>query len=188
MKNFKKEVTYTHVELCNLLSSFLIELNPNKTISLYNNIFKNNDDIEYKGNDTFILTKYAPMQKGESDHIVVGAYYKLPNNSISYIYGCHGLKREISYYFDDDEGGKKASFEKVKSWKIRKDLKDFPDAKDPKLPYVFDLFWDIKHESELKKLIAEHSENWLKHEGVIEEIYKEGLANKFFSNKIIDNL
>jgi hypothetical protein len=40
------------------------------------------------------------------------------------------------------------------TWKHRRDLTDFPNAKDPLLPYVFDLFWDIKHLSELKRALA----------------------------------
>lgn len=188
MEDFKKETTFTHLEICEKLGKALVDLNADQIASLYNKIFMSYSDFEYKGDDKYVLTEYAPMKKGEGDHIVVGAYYELPNGKIAYIYGYHGLKRVVSYYFDDNQGGRSISFEKVKSWKKRNKLKDFPNAKDPKLPYVFDLFWDIKHYSELKNLIAEHSEDWLEHEGVIEEIVKNKLSNKFLSNKIIDNL
>lgn len=35
------------------------------------------------------------------------------------------------------------------NWILRKDLRDFPFAFNPLLPYEFDLWWDIKLESEL---------------------------------------
>jgi len=188
MEDFKKETTFTHLEVCDKINKALVYLTAEQLIDLHQKMFPSNNDFEYRGHDEYVLIEYAPMKKGEGDHIVVGAYYELPDGKVAYIYGYHGLKRAVSYYFDDDHGGRSTSFEKVKSWKRRDELKDFPNARDPKLPYVFDLLWDIKHESELKELISEHSEDWLEYEGVIEEIRKNKLTNKFLSNKNIDNL
>ena len=38
----------------------------------------------------------------------------------------------------------------------RPDLKDWPDAWDPLLPYVFDLNWDMKYESDLVRKCIDH--------------------------------
>lgn len=84
--------------------------------------------------------------------IWVGAYYETPNG-IAYVYGCG--PEGVTYRCDDDEDRPNVSIEEVVStWKIRRDLKDFPNARDPRLPYVFDLFWDIKYTSELKAIIS----------------------------------
>ena len=40
-------------------------------------------------------------------------------------------------------------------YQLRSDLEDWPDAWDPKLPYVFDLNWDLKTESDLVRFCAE---------------------------------
>ena len=90
--------------------------------------------------------------------VVIGVFYERPDGVVVRVNGCRNVPSvagtvamRISYYTDDfpvktgnvDE----ATF---RTWKRRKDLNDFPNAKDPRLPYVFDLFWDIKYTSELK--------------------------------------
>jgi len=86
----------------------------------------------------------------------IGIYYELPNGKIVYThsYMGNGIKNTISYYFDDDEGSKTVDQDEFDTWKPRKDLKDFPNAKDPRLPYVFDLYWDIKYTSQLKQELS----------------------------------
>jgi len=83
----------------------------------------------------------------------IGIYYELPDGKIVYTYRYmrNGIKNTISYYFDDNEGSKTVDQDEFDTWKPRKDLKDFPNAKDPRLPYVFDLYWDIKYTSQLKQ-------------------------------------
>jgi hypothetical protein len=39
---------------------------------------------------------------------------------------------------------------KAAKWQIRHDVQDFPNAKNPRLPYAFDLLWDLKYYSQLK--------------------------------------
>jgi hypothetical protein len=83
----------------------------------------------------------------------IGIYYELPDGKIVYTYGYmgNGIKNTISYYFDDNEDSKTVDQDEFDTWKPRGDLKDFPNAKDPRLPYVFDLYWDIKYTSQLKQ-------------------------------------
>lgn len=77
-----------------------------------------------------------------------GIYYELPNGKIAYTYGF--TKDSIQYYFDNDESVYAVTKKEFQTWKPRKDLKDFPNASDPRLPYEFDLNWDIKFMSQLK--------------------------------------
>ena len=88
---------------------------------------------------------------------VVGIFYELPDGRIADTYGFDGLKKTVSYYFDDDSGPQTpVTFEEFDKWIPRRDLKDFPNARDPRLPYVFDLYWDIKHLSGLRREISGH--------------------------------
>lgn len=83
----------------------------------------------------------------------VGIFYELPCGRIAKTYGFNKPKQQISYYFDDNNGSHTVSVELFQSWKPRPDLTDFPNARDPKLPYEFDLYWDIKYLSELQQAI-----------------------------------
>ncbi len=84
----------------------------------------------------------------------IGIHYELPDGSIvrTYGFGPDGIK----YYFDDGKGGRLATDEEFQTWKPRKDITDFPNASDPRLPYEFDLHWDIKYTSDLKEEVRGH--------------------------------
>lgn len=93
--------------------------------------------------------------KAQVSEIIVGAFYELPCGKIARTYG-HTKTSEVLYYFDDNLGSRSEKDNVVaQSWKQRPDLTDFPNATDPRLPYVFDLFWDIKHDSELQAILAD---------------------------------
>lgn len=91
-------------------------------------------------------------------NVVIGAFYELPGGRIARTYGWSGSTRMVAYYFDTDEPRGSISVDDMADWILRKDLFDFTDARDPRLPYVFDLHWDIKHMSELERVLrsAEH--------------------------------
>lgn len=92
--------------------------------------------------------------------IRLGSYYETENGSIVYAYGvCEG---KVMYRYEDDTDTPEVTLDDVNErWKLT-DLRDFPNARDPRLPYVFDLFWDIKYLSELKhELAKEDSEETL---------------------------
>jgi hypothetical protein len=90
------------------------------------------------------------------DDIIIGIFYEFPDGRIVSTFGFNGPKQEISYHFD---GGDHliASYDELRTWKPRRDLKDFPNAIDPRLPHEFDLFYDIKYMSQLKREIC-HSD------------------------------
>jgi len=82
----------------------------------------------------------------------IGRYYERPDGVIVYILGYNSSTNLVMCREEGEltDNVMKRIFD---TWIIRKDLKDYPNSKDPILPYVFDLFWDIKRISELKQLI-----------------------------------
>lgn len=89
-----------------------------------------------------------------NDHITVGIFYEMPNGQIAYTYGFDDRKKVVSYRLDGDTTGRVATYEEIKAWKPRFDLYDFPDSSDPKLPYIFDMNWDIRCTSDLRRVLA----------------------------------
>jgi hypothetical protein len=85
------------------------------------------------------------------DYPTGGAYYKVPDGRICYV--CGGGRGKVVYYFDDDNGVLECTVEECKDWEYQK-IRDFPNARDPRLPYDFDLHWDIKYTSQLKAILA----------------------------------
>jgi hypothetical protein len=85
--------------------------------------------------------------------VTVGIYYALPSGTIAYTYGFNDAAKTISYRLDDDHGARTATYAELEAWTPRSDLKDFPNASDPRLPYVFDLRWDLKYLSDLRNAI-----------------------------------
>lgn len=83
----------------------------------------------------------------------IGIFYELPCGRIANTYGFDGTGKRVHYYFDDGKGSHTADLNAFNTWKARPDLKDFPEARDPRLPIEFDLFWDIKYQSDLKRAI-----------------------------------
>jgi hypothetical protein len=83
--------------------------------------------------------------------VVIGIFYERPDGSIVKTYGWDGTDKIVSYYDEVKYGY--AHTEEFETWKPRQDLNDFPNAKDPILPYEFDLCWDIKHTSQLRKTL-----------------------------------
>lgn len=87
--------------------------------------------------------------------IVIGAFYELPDGRIARTYGWGGKTEMVSFYFDNDKPRVPVHVSETVDWKIRRDLSDFPNARDPLLPYSFDLHWDIKHRSELLQVLGD---------------------------------
>lgn len=88
--------------------------------------------------------------------ITIGIFYQMPDGQIALTVGANSPREEIGYLLDDDYGTRVAPFSEVsQTWVKRADLKDFPNARDPRLPNLFDLFWDIKTEAILKEVLEE---------------------------------
>lgn len=86
--------------------------------------------------------------------IHIGAYFERPDGAIAYTTGT--CENRISYYLTDYDGPYSADLDEYATWKYRPDLKDWPDTKNPILPYAFDLHFDIKRLNELKDMLEHH--------------------------------
>lgn len=87
--------------------------------------------------------------------IVIGAFYEMPDGTVARTHGWDGTRRTVAYALDDGAGARSAAAAEVEgSWRRRPDLSDFPNARDPRLPFVFDLRWDAKRRSDLVALLA----------------------------------
>lgn len=103
----------------------------------------------------FLFNQGGRNVNDKNAQIIIGAYYELPDGRIALTVGWDGLDRTVRYHFDTDEPSGKISETGIKSWKYRADLKDFPNARDPRLPYVFDLYWDLKFTSDLQRFLQQ---------------------------------
>jgi hypothetical protein len=88
--------------------------------------------------------------------INIGRFYELPDGRIAFAFGWDAKSKNVRYRFDDDSGSHSVlSTELIDTWRPRLDLEDFPNARDPRLPYVFDLIWDVKTRSALVSLLVD---------------------------------
>jgi hypothetical protein len=104
----------------------------------------------------------------EHTEIVIGRFYETPDGLIARTFGWTGHNKTIRYYFDDNGGSYEVHVDVFQtSWKPRFDLEDFPNARDPRLPPAFDLCWDVKHRSELVRLLAQDGDEKALHEAMV---------------------
>ena len=88
--------------------------------------------------------------------VVIGGYYERPDGAVARTCGWDPVDRSVSYALDDGNGVRKVGEDVLATtWKRRADLRDFPNARDPVLPYAFDLLWDAKTRSALLPLLAD---------------------------------
>lgn len=106
--------------------------------------------------------------------IIIGAHYELPGGRIVRTTGANSVSRTVRYYFDDGKGGRVADESEWGTWKVRRDLRDFPNARDPILPYVFDLLWDLKYQSNLL-YVLEHGHDDI--DEIKAEMAKQGITH-----------
>ena len=93
----------------------------------------------------------------KNTNIVIGGYYETNENKIAYLYGFS--ETNILYKLNNDNKGYSIDKKDFSSWKYREDLRDYPDAVDPKLPYVFDLNYDIKYTSDLLRELKNNGQD-----------------------------
>jgi len=87
------------------------------------------------------------------DDVVIGALYERPDGSIVRTSHWDGTEKTVSYVDETLKNSRCVNLEEFSTWKLRNDLYDFPNPTDPLLPYDFDLCWDIKYMSQLKKAL-----------------------------------
>ncbi len=95
------------------------------------------------------------VNSGKENNII-GIFYEKPDGTIVKSIGWHGktgtfdiMEEDNSYVISDNE---------FQTYKPRPDLEDFPNAKNPILPYDFDLCYDIKYKSQLREKIKQLEE------------------------------
>lgn len=84
--------------------------------------------------------------------VVIGAFYRTSSGEI--VKTWRGFDDQVGCYKDDGSPSFYVTVAEMANWE-RLHIRDFPNARDPLLPYSFDLFWDIKHMSELKRALLE---------------------------------
>lgn len=82
--------------------------------------------------------------------VVVGAFYQRTENPLDVVYSVGGSNTRIYGYNGHGETFE-AKPEEVMQWTMLA-VNDFPNSKDPRLAYVFDLHWDVKRVSELRSV------------------------------------
>ena len=93
----------------------------------------------------------------DNTQIIIGVFYELSNGEIIYVYGKSITSTTAIFcYYAVDGNAKTVVAAETRNWKERRDLRDFPNTTDPKLPYDFDLYWDIKRISDLKRELVGH--------------------------------
>lgn len=93
------------------------------------------------------MGKRRPKIKVGDCPVIIGSYYDT-GKEIVLVYGAG--RGRVQYRTEDEHFG--CDYDDCITWK-QTDLMDFPNAKDPRLPYSFDLHYDIKYLSELKHAI-----------------------------------
>lgn len=78
---------------------------------------------------------------------VIGAFYQSPEGKILYTYGMMNYNVTCKDEDDNPYSIPMVLFQQYKYLNIR----DFPNAKDPRLPYVFDLKWDFQYLSDFMR-------------------------------------
>ena len=81
---------------------------------------------------------------------VIGIFYEKPTGEICFTYGCCEYGKIIKYRQEGIAGNLEVDDAIFQTWKPRRDLDKYPSCKDTRLPYEFDLLFDIKWKSELK--------------------------------------
>ncbi len=82
--------------------------------------------------------------------IIVGAFYRRSHKPLDVVRTTGGGPGRIHGY---DAKGKpfETTPEGMRSWTLLR-ANDFPHSPDPRLPYVFDLHWDVKYVSQLQHI------------------------------------
>jgi hypothetical protein len=88
--------------------------------------------------------------------VIVGAYYNCVDGDIVRI--IRQRHTTVSYRYAESSVLHECDVSVVSQWELRRDLHEFPDVLDLRLPIDFDLLWDIKYVSELRRTLSGHAE------------------------------
>lgn len=84
--------------------------------------------------------------------VVIGVFYQRSKDPLDVVYSVGGGPNKIHGY---DVRGKsfETTPEQVLKWTQLR-VNDFPQSPDPRLPYAYDLHWDVKRISQLRHMDA----------------------------------
>ena len=85
-----------------------------------------------------------------STEVVIGSFYQRSADPMDVVYTVGGGRGNIHGY-DAKLESFSTTNEEVLTW-TQLAVNDFPNSSDPRLPYVYDLHWDIKRVSQLRHL------------------------------------
>ena len=89
-------------------------------------------------------------KKRATTEVVIGAFYQRSENPLDVVFTVSGGRGVIHGYNVKMEAFSTTP-EQVLAW-TQLAVNDFPNSSDPRLPYAYDLHWDIKHVSQLRHL------------------------------------
>lgn len=106
----------------------------------------------------------ANKQKNtRKNQLKLGKYYRMDNGEIAHIYGAErqdDIYTKYKYQCLDIHGyrtPKEIDAQKTKKWVEQPELTNIPGDKDPRIPYEFDLNYDLKTISDLQRALTHAS-------------------------------
>lgn len=84
----------------------------------------------------------------KTQDVVIGAFYQRSADPMDVVRSNAGDTNHL-YGFDAHRNAFTATNEEVKKW-TQLAVNDFPNSPEPRLPYVFDLHWDLKYIDQLE--------------------------------------
>lgn len=79
--------------------------------------------------------------------ILMGGFYRRPVEGD--VVMTWGFGPGYVVYASEDGPGARATRDEMDTWDFLEGARDFPNAKDPRLPYEFDLYYDVHRLSQL---------------------------------------
>lgn len=104
----------------------------------------------------------------------VGGFYERPDGSIVKTYGCKDSGATIMFY-EYKGGTQETPDSNTIGWKDRQDLREFPGCDDVnrRLPYEFDLYFDIKSKGEMYNVLEQR-------DSVYDKEFFDGMVMKYY--------
>jgi len=93
--------------------------------------------------------------KGTDISFTAGIFYQRSNDAKDVVYTIGFTHNDIMFIDANGQNGLVEKETLCSKWIPRKEVKDFPSSKNPRLPYVYDLFWDLKNVDDIKQLNPE---------------------------------
>jgi len=80
-------------------------------------------------------------QGNRKNTVIIGGFYRMTDGRIICTYG--GGSDFVRWYTNGPRESGQSTRDEMDEWEYLEGMQDFPDAEDPRLPYDFDLWWDV---------------------------------------------